>query len=575
MMKKLLITNLIVALAVNIMVCHAQTPAGNNQDIQFNNNGSFGASPYLKWTGSFLSLLDLGSTSAKLHFNSGSSDNSYIYSENFGANLNRLVIETADDGDQDYTVFRNKHWSDGIKDVFEVHRSWVKANSNFYVENGNVGIGTTSTLAKLHIKQPIDDATGGFALQDTAGRLIKIYGEGSAGRQVIGTYATLNPLAFELNGIERMRIKSNGNVGIGVEDPKYSLHVSSGARFRKTSISVTGATAENSWIRDDWLTGSYGPPKWDQTLTKWVRPSGTYNDIGGVIFQDEGTYFIRDRAGTQLEYTNQEFLQKAYLFAHAANGNVGIGTITPDEKLDVNGNILANKLILNDPNRATDWNTLWQSGFYESYNATNAPEDNGWFWGLNMNHVSNSATNKYNGQIAIKNSSTTPTMYFRSTASDGTGVWSKIIHETGDQFINGDLGIGTDNTEGYELAVKGKIITQEVKVALYANWSDFVFKSNYNLPSLQEVETHIKEKGHLKDIPSAAEVAKNGFYLGEMDAKLLQKIEELTLYTIEQDKRIKTLEQENKDYKLQSQRIKQLEAQMVLLLKTIEITDKN
>ena len=62
------------------------------------------------------------------------------------------------------------------------------------------------------------------------------------------------------------------------------------------------------------------------------------------------------------------------------------------------------------------------------------------------------------------------------------------------------------------------------------------FEKNYQLPKLQEVEAHIKEKGHLKDIPAVQEVMENGINLGEMDAKLLQKIEELTLYTIQQEK---------------------------------------
>lgn len=63
---------------------------------------------------------------------------------------------------------------------------------------------------------------------------------------------------------------------------------------------------------------------------------------------------------------------------------------------------------------------------------------------------------------------------------------------------------------------------------------------NYNLPSLQETEQHIKEKGHLPGIPSAEEVKNNGVDLGEMNAKLLQKIEELTLHLIEQNKQLQT-----------------------------------
>lgn len=110
-------------------------------------------------------------------------------------------------------------------------------------------------------------------------------------------------------------------------------------------------------------------------------------------------------------------------------------------------------------------------------------------------------------------------------------------------YFSKNVGIGTTNPDGWELAVNGKIRAKEIKVE--TGWSDFVFYDDYQLPTLQEVEKHIKEKGHLKDIPSAKEVEKNGIYLGEMDSKLLQKIEELTLYTIQQEKKIKELESLN------------------------------
>ena len=112
---------------------------------------------------------------------------------------------------------------------------------------------------------------------------------------------------------------------------------------------------------------------------------------------------------------------------------------------------------------------------------------------------------------------------------------------------NGNVGIGTTDTKGFKLGVKGKIVAEEVKVASYSNWADFVFKRSYILPTLKDVELYIKEKGHLKDIPNAEDVKANGFFLGEMDSKLLQKIEELTLYTINQEKRITDLESTNKE----------------------------
>ncbi len=108
-------------------------------------------------------------------------------------------------------------------------------------------------------------------------------------------------------------------------------------------------------------------------------------------------------------------------------------------------------------------------------------------------------------------------------------------------FSSNQLGINTNIIPvGYTFAVKGNMIVEEVKVQVFP-WSDFVFYDDYKLPSLTEVEQHIKEKGHLLSIPSAKEVAENGIKIGEMNAKLLQKIEELTLYTIQQEKQIQTL----------------------------------
>lgn len=108
------------------------------------------------------------------------------------------------------------------------------------------------------------------------------------------------------------------------------------------------------------------------------------------------------------------------------------------------------------------------------------------------------------------------------------------------------VGINTTNDgspkgdgQQYWLAVKGRILAEEVQVQ--TGWADFVFAPDYKLPSLSSVESHIKQKGHLPGIPSAAEVEANGISVGNMNALLLQKIEELTLHVIKQQKEIAQL----------------------------------
>lgn len=115
-------------------------------------------------------------------------------------------------------------------------------------------------------------------------------------------------------------------------------------------------------------------------------------------------------------------------------------------------------------------------------------------------------------------------------------------------FGNGRVGIGTTSTGTHRLAVEGTIGAREVKVET-GTWSDFVFNGNYKLRSLHEVEHFIQEYKHLPDVPSEKEVIENGIELGKMDANLLQKIEELTLYIIQQQKEIESLKTDFENYK--------------------------
>ncbi len=183
------------------------------------------------------------------------------------------------------------------------------------------------------------------------------------------------------------------------------------------------------------------------------------------------------------------------------NGNVGIGTTSPKEKLDVAGRILASQSLdvsgISNPKSGVTMNLAYSASGFGLVRARD--------WNNN--------------------------------------IWKPIHYQgTYHNFETGNVGIGINNPDS-KLAVNGKIHAREVKVDLIG-WPDYVFEEEYKLPSLKEVENHIEENGHLPNIPSAKEVEKDGIQLGEMNAKLLQKIEELTLYMIEQNKKTELLQKE-------------------------------
>ncbi|MCX2680628.1 hypothetical protein OOZ15_11805 [Galbibacter sp. EGI 63066] len=200
------------------------------------------------------------------------------------------------------------------------------------------------------------------------------------------------------------------------------------------------------------------------------------------------------------------------------NGNVGFGTINPIGKLH----------IVDTGTIGAKWNP---DNSYVNIGGGLIMDPNE-IYGMNTLH------------IGAKNGDLIKFLKVNDTGHD----LKMIIKE------NGNVGIGTPNPGSWKLAVNGQIRAKEIKVD--TDWSDFVFEKNYALPTLQEVEQHIKEKGHLQDIPSAEEVEENGIYLGEMDAKLLQKIEELTLYTLQQEEKLKEMDELKKRVELLEEHFK-------------------
>lgn len=108
-----------------------------------------------------------------------------------------------------------------------------------------------------------------------------------------------------------------------------------------------------------------------------------------------------------------------------------------------------------------------------------------------------------------------------------------VQSNTGDGFFSGNVGLGVSPLSTYKLAIAGKAIAEEVVVQSKSLWPDYVFEEHYQLQPLSDLEAFFKKHKHLPDVPTATEVAQNGLKLGEMDALLLKKIEELTLYVIE------------------------------------------
>lgn len=316
---------------------------------------------------------------------------------------------------------------------------------------------------------------------------------------------------------------SEGNVGIGTTTPTSKLDIYHND-IRKVEINPQNQLD---------VTGNSS-----LTIKEFV-PSIEFHDSStssssALAFTNNNKFYIGKKTGIQVTSSD--------LFNIDLNtGNVGIGTTTPSNKLDIsNSASIRNTGIELDASHYTGTGTPYsfvqfKTPKYKDHNVLTT------------------------GGAEIGLSGSDGLFYFTRKTNVGSNSSGIVIDK------EANVGIGTTNTKGFKLGVNGKIAATEVKVATYANWPDYVFEKKYDLPTLKEVEQHINEKGHLKDIPSAKEVKKNGFYLGGMDAKLLQKIEELTLYTIEQEKalhakdvKLKKLENETEKLKERLARIEDL-----------------
>jgi hypothetical protein len=203
-----------------------------------------------------------------------------------------------------------------------------------------------------------------------------------------------------------------------------------------------------------------------------------------------------------------------------AGGNVGIGLsgVNPSFKLHVSGGD-ATGVISKFTNSTSHIYFFAKTNATGNYNGMNVANDNGIFWsdGVSSNTSSGFVIAPWAGA----------TSGIRITAAGNVGIGTNLIN----------------NPNNYKLAVNGVIGAKAVKVEISTNtWADYVFNKDYKLKTLPELERFIKANNHLPNIPSAAEVEAEGIDMATMNIKLLEKIEELSLYIIEQNKRMDALE---------------------------------
>ena len=204
------------------------------------------------------------------------------------------------------------------------------------------------------------------------------------------------------------------------------------------------------------------------------------------------------------------------------SGNVGIGTTSPQAKLHINNGDNSYGTILANAN---------ESPFclYAKTLTTQPTNTESFRFGLKY------GTDENNGFIS----------FYRGGSTNGGWLTFSTFGSERMRIDNtGNISIGTTDSKGYRLAVNGSAIFTKAVIKQNGNWPDYVFTNDYNLQPLSQVEQFIKTNKHLPEIPSAKGVEKNGLDIGDNQTLLLKKIEELTLYLIEQNK--KTEEQNKK-----------------------------
>jgi len=290
------------------------------------------------------------------------------------------------------------------------------------------------------------------------------------------------------NDKEVMTLRPNGNVGIGTAFPNSRLEVHSGGLLpSQGQIHIVGSGLTQ--------------PTSDTYISFLEEATFDCKFSVGILGVDKG---FAISSGLTIKEIPEFFISES-------TGNIGINTTIPGKKLVVNGDVQ----LLSDDIGFDGFQILFDD------DGTKQPFRRG---------ITFDPNGKGNFNFFIHQ--------FQSPAAFNfiDGFDDEILMTIGK---DGNVGIGTPTKAGFKLSVCGGIIAEDVTIDIIG--CDFVFEDNYKLMYLNELEQYIKMNNHLPGIPSAKQVETDGVSVSEMISKLLQKIEELTLYTIQQDKAIKEL----------------------------------
>lgn len=338
---------------------------------------------------------------------------------------------------------------------------------------------------------------------------------------------------------------TSSNVGIGVHDPHSNLEVGD-QNGGKITISTGGWSASSANPKYPTLefAGYLNNPKARITATE--ESGNTSGSKFSILLQDN---------------TNTPSLVERLSILE--NGNIGMGNTQPREKLDVSGNVLAGSTssseginafaIRYDDGSLSNWGSLRSSAStYMSFGVKANGTGLGWLSSNGTQILAKTAITLDNEGIS----------FLMKTPQQIALNSPVMMNEVMKISLNGNA------------LLQGKLEAKEIKVTLTPT-ADFVFEENYDLPKLEEVAKHIKEKKHLPEIASASVMEKEGVNVGEFQIKLLQKIEELTLYVIEQNRQLKDqqekiqkLETENTDLGKAVLEIKQLKEELIKMKST-------